>query len=71
MFAIALTPDVIQILIYGGLVAGGYVLRHVNVLRHQNPTASHPILDRLLPILDEQLNQALTEAAKRFVQPKP
>ena len=33
MFAIALTPDVIQILIYGGLVAGGYVLRHVNVLR--------------------------------------
>jgi hypothetical protein len=70
----ALSPDVIQVLIYAGLALGGYVVRHINVFRHQSPgvpgaPSSHPILDRLLPILDDQLTKALEDAAKRFVQP--
>jgi hypothetical protein len=69
----ALSPDVVQILVYAGLVLGGYLVRHLNVFRHASPAApdapaSHPILDRLLPILDEQLNKALEDAARRFVQ---
>ena len=71
MFAIALTPDVTQMLIYGGLMLGGYVLRHVNVLRHKTPSGNHPVLDRLLPIVQEQLNQALEDAARRILQHKP
>ena len=50
---------------------GGYVLRHVNVLRHKSPSGNHPVLDRLLPIVQEQLNQALEDAARRILQPKP
>jgi hypothetical protein len=71
MFPISLTPDLTQTLVYAGLVLGGYVLRHVNVLRHASPTptTSHRILDRILPILDEQLNQVLSDAAQRIVQP--
>jgi hypothetical protein len=58
----ALSPDVVQVLVYAGLALGGYVLRHLNVFRHKSPAAApagQPILDRLLPLLDEQLNKAL------------
>jgi hypothetical protein len=65
-----MTPDMIQIGIYVALALGGYVLRHVNVLRHQTPDTSHPLLDRLLDVLNEQADKALDDAARRMIQPK-
>jgi hypothetical protein len=71
--------------IYAGLALGGYVLRHLNIFGHQSPTtppptpsptpsgsrgSGNPILDKVLSVVEDQLTQMLTDAAKRFVQPK-
>lgn len=81
MSTLALSPDVIQFLIYGGIAAGGYLVRHLNVFGHSSAAApaspapadagassSNPILDKLLPVLEDELTQVLQAAAKRLVQ---
>jgi hypothetical protein len=80
-------PEVIQLLIYGGVALGGYLLRHVNLFKHPAPTVpaptptpapdpapaplSHPILDRILPVIQQELDTLLADATRRFLTPTP
>jgi hypothetical protein len=63
-----LSAEAIPVLIYGALVVGGYVLRHVNVFRHGGGSpSSHPLLTRLLQRVDEEMHKGLDDAIKRMM----
>jgi hypothetical protein len=78
-----MTPELMQALTYLAIAAGGYAVRHFNLLSIVAPqsqsgttpaspatpstTSAHPVLDRILQILNQAADDALTQAAQQVV----
>lgn len=78
-----MSPELIQWLIYGGLVVGGYLLRHYGISLPLLPAPTqpalpaipslpnHPILNQLLKVLGPEAEQKVLAALLQVLQPQP